>query len=63
MKLDTVEVTGHRDTASEVGKYALLTADGQVAEAGKYVVIWKREGVAWKLHRDIWNSSQSRPMK
>ena len=63
VKLDTGEVTGHRDMAIEVGRYTLLTADGQVAEAGKYLVIWKREGAAWKLHRDIWNSSQSRPMK
>ena len=22
----------------------------------KYVVIWKREGKNWKLHRDIFNS-------
>ena len=62
-KLDTLEVEGHRDTAIEVGKYALLTAEGQVADAGKYLVIWKVEGKAWKLHRDIWNSSQPSPPK
>jgi ketosteroid isomerase-like protein len=61
--LDTVEVEAHRDTAIEVGKYTLLTADGQVADAGKYVVIWKIEGRSWKLHRDIWNSSQPSPTK
>lgn len=63
VKLDTVEVEGHRDTAIEVGKYTLLTADGQVADAGKYVVVWKVEGRSWKLHRDIWNSSQPSPVK
>jgi len=55
--LDTVEVEGHRDTAIEVGRYTLRGADGQVADAGKYLVIWKVEGRSWKLHRDIWNSS------
>jgi uncharacterized protein (TIGR02246 family) len=57
-KLETVEVEAHRDTAIEVGKYTLEAADGQVADAGKYIVIWKIEGKSWKLHRDIWNSSQ-----
>jgi ketosteroid isomerase-like protein len=61
VQLDTVEVEGHRDTAIEVGKYTLRGADGQVADAGKYLVIWKVEGRSWKLHRDIWNSSQPRP--
>ncbi len=57
-KLETVEVEGHRNTAIEVGKYTLLSAGGQIADAGKYLVVWKLEGRSWKLHRDIWNSSQ-----
>ncbi len=61
VKLDTVEVEGHREAAIEVGKYTLLAAGGQVADAGKYLVIWKLEGRSWKLHRDIWNSSQPSP--
>ena len=63
VKLETFEVEGHRDTAIEVGRYTLLTAGGQVADAGKYVVVWKTEGRSWKLHRDIWNSSQPGPAK
>jgi uncharacterized protein (TIGR02246 family) len=62
-RLETVEVEGHRDTAIEVGKYTLLAADGQVADAGKYIVIWKIEGRSWKLHRDIWNNSLPNPMR
>jgi ketosteroid isomerase-like protein len=31
--------------------------DGKVADRGKYVVIWKRVGGEWKLHRDIWTTS------
>ena len=55
-KLTTGEVEAHGDTAHEVGTYELSAADGKVVDKGKYVVVWKREGGQWKLHRDIWNS-------
>lgn len=55
-KLTTGEVEAHGDTAHEVGTYELSGADGVVVDKGKYVVVWKREGSQWKLHRDIWNS-------
>jgi uncharacterized protein (TIGR02246 family) len=55
--LETVEVEGHGDTAIEVGKYVLKGEGGQQLDAGKYIVIWKREDGQWKLHRDIFNSS------
>lgn len=56
--LDTVEVESTGETAVEVGRYTLRAKSGQVADAGKYVVVWKREGGGWKLHRDIWNTSR-----
>lgn len=56
--LDTVEVEGFGNAAVEVGSYTLRAEGGQVADAGKYVVVWKTEGGVWKLHRDIWNTSQ-----
>ena len=59
--LDTVEVDSTGDTAVEVGRYALRAKGGQVADAGKYVVVWKREGGGWKLHRDIWNTNRPAP--
>ncbi len=55
--LATVEVETHGDTAYEVGKFELRDADGTVLDHGKYVVIWKKEGTSWKLHRDIWTTS------
>jgi ketosteroid isomerase-like protein len=54
--LETLEVEAYADTAIEVGTY-VMRAGGQVVDRGKYVVIWKNENGAWKLHRDIWNSS------
>jgi len=57
VKLDIVEVEQHGDTAIEMSKYTLSSADNHVMDQGKGIVIWKYEGGAWKLHRDIWNSS------
>ena len=58
VKLATVEVVGDGHTAYEVGQFTLQGAEGQVLDAGKYVVIWQQEAGQWKLHRDIWNSSR-----
>ena len=55
--LKTLEVTALNETAVEVGRYKLMTPKGESADKGKYIVIWKKEGGAWKLHRDIFNSS------
>jgi uncharacterized protein (TIGR02246 family) len=56
--LETAEVEAHDDTAIEVGRYTLLADGGAVADHGKYVVVWKNDKGAWKLHRDIWTTSQ-----
>jgi len=56
--LETLELEAHDETAHEVGRYTLKAAGGQVTDTGKYLVIWKREGGSWKLHRDIWTTSQ-----
>jgi uncharacterized protein (TIGR02246 family) len=57
-ELSTVEIEDHGNTAIEIGQYALAGDEGQTLDRGKYVVVWKRDGGAWKLHRDIWNTSQ-----
>ncbi len=50
------------DWAFEVGKYeiALSPAEGpEMADQGKYVTLYQRDGEgAWKMARDIWNSSR-----
>jgi len=52
-------VEAHGDTAIEVGRYRLMAAGGAVAAAGKYIVIWKNDRGTWKLHRDIWTTSET----
>ena len=59
--LETVEVEAHGDTAIEVGRYRLTAAGGAPADTGKYIVIWKNDRGSWKLHRDIWTTSQTAP--
>jgi uncharacterized protein (TIGR02246 family) len=56
--LEIVEVDALGNTAVEVSHFTLYTADGQVADYGKYMIEWKRVRGQWFLHRDIWNTSQ-----
>ena len=57
-KLETVELDGEKDAAFEIGKYTLAGEGGSEIDSGKFIVVWKKEGGKWKLHRDIWNSSK-----
>jgi ketosteroid isomerase-like protein len=58
VSLVTIEVEKHGDSAYEVGKLEIRDAGGKVLDRGKYIVIWKKEGRSWKLHRDIWTTSE-----
>jgi uncharacterized protein (TIGR02246 family) len=57
--LETVEAEQEGEIAIEMGRYELGGANGQRLDHGKYIVIWKREDGQLKLHKDIWNTSQS----
>ncbi|MGD9725834.1 MAG: SgcJ/EcaC family oxidoreductase [Nitrospiraceae bacterium] len=59
--LETIELEAHGDTAIEVGRYRLLAAGDAIADQGKYIVVWKNDNGKWKLHRDIWTTSQPPP--
>ncbi len=54
VRLDTADVESAGDLAYETGTVRLVGKDGAVS-AERYVVVWKRAGGQWKLHRDIWN--------
>ncbi len=60
-KVEIVEAEGFGDTATEVSRYTLLGAEDAELDKGKYIVLWKRVGGEWKLHRDIFNSSLPPP--
>jgi ketosteroid isomerase-like protein len=47
-------------SAVEIGEYTRKQSDGQTLDRGKYLVVWKRVGDDWKIHRDMLNTSQPR---
>ena len=55
--LRAVEVEAREDMAGEVGVFtATVPGDaGLTTVNGEYIVIWKRTGHTWQLHRDIYN--------
>ena len=57
--LHAVEVDSSGDLAGEVGVFTLSVPgeDGPSKVDGKYIVIWKRVGGTWQLHRDAWNTN------
>jgi len=61
VKLETVDLELYGDdTACEVGEATLdLQPEGGEATTAKakYVVVWKKVGGQWRLHRDIWNAA------
>ena len=56
LSLSTSDVEAQGNVAIEIGTYELLAPDGS-RDAGKFVVIWRRQKKGWKLAVDIWNSS------
>ncbi len=55
--LETAEVESDGHLAYETGILGIVPNDGAKTEA-RYVVVWKRIGDKWLLHRDIWNSAE-----
>ena len=54
VRLNTIDLEIAGDTAHEVGEAVLTLESG--GTTGKYVVVWKKVGGQWRLHRDIWNA-------
>jgi uncharacterized protein (TIGR02246 family) len=55
VRLETLAVEPAGDLAVEEGVAQLVAADGSET-AVRYLVVWKRVGRRWHLHRDIWNT-------
>jgi len=58
---ESLEIEAHGNTATEVGRYTISGPGGALLGRGKYIVIWKRRGGRWQLHRDMMNSSLPAP--
>jgi ketosteroid isomerase-like protein len=51
------ELEVHGATAIALGRYIRRRGDGSLFDDGKYVVVWKRVGADWKIHRDMFSTS------
>jgi uncharacterized protein (TIGR02246 family) len=59
VRLETKDVESDGNLAAEQGVAQLVAHDGSET-AIQYVVVWKRVGRRWHLHRDIWNAAPAR---
>ncbi len=57
LEFQTHELDVHGTTAVEIGRYVRRRSDGSTFDHGKYLVIWKRVGGEWKIHRDMFSTS------
>ena len=57
LKVTTVDLTGNAELLAETGMFEVYGEGNKLLDKGKYVVIWKPENGAWKIYRDIGNSS------
>ena len=56
VRVNILEVRECGDWAYDVGTFKASAPDGTVLNAGKYIVIWKRQSTGdMKIHRDIFN--------
>jgi uncharacterized protein (TIGR02246 family) len=63
VRSETIEVAALGDAARELGRYemAMGGAGDTVAETGKYLLVWRLEGGAWKIAVDVWNAGGVTP--
>jgi ketosteroid isomerase-like protein len=56
LEFQTAELDVLGETAIEIGAYVRKLKDGSTFSRGRYIVIWKRVGEEWKIHRDMFAS-------
>lgn len=59
--LETVTAESYGNIAIEEGRYKLYAEGDQLIDQGKYIITWKKEDGQWKLHQDIWNTTNPAP--
>jgi ketosteroid isomerase-like protein len=61
LKLETTDLTGNDQMLTETGTYEMYGENNKLLDRGKYVVVWTQENGAWKIYRDIFNTSIPAP--
>ncbi len=63
INLVTEEVMGGQEGVVEIGTYDLLGDANTSLDKGKFIVAWKLEDGKWKMHRDMFTTSNPAPAK
>lgn len=58
LEFRTEELDIQGTTAIEIGAYVRTQQDGAAIDRGCYMVIWKRVGGEWKIHRDMFSTGR-----
>lgn len=61
VRLTTDEIATSGDMGFARGTYAILDAEGNEVDSGKWMQWGKKVGDAWYAYRDIWNSNNPLP--
>ncbi len=56
LELATTEAMSAGDIGYRIGTFTLSTAEGAVADQGKYIELWRQVGGEWKITADVYNS-------
>ena len=58
LEFRTEELDVQGGTAIEIGAYVRKETGGATVDRGRYIVIWKRIGGEWKIHRDMFTTAR-----
>lgn len=58
LEFQTEELDIQGTTAIEIGAFVRRQKDGALVDSGRYMVVWKRVGDEWKIHRDMFTSGR-----
>ena len=58
LTLRTVDLDIKGTSLIEAGGAILRDTKGKTRDSAKYIVVWKKSGKGWKMHRDIFNSNK-----
>jgi ketosteroid isomerase-like protein len=58
LEFQTEDLDIQGGTAIEIGAYVRRDRNGSAVDRGRYVVVWKRVGGEWKIHRDMFTTGR-----
>lgn len=57
----TLDLEGTSNRMTEGGRYTFRDENGEILDMGKYLVLWKKVGGTWKVHREMFNTTMEVP--